>query len=92
GNIATEVIATLRRQTFRTLPQLREAIYERMRAYNAQAFQKRPGSRASVFDAEERPLLRPLPALGYEISRWIYGRRVRKDGHVVFEKNFYSVP
>src|SRR5699024_10695720 len=27
-----------------------------------------------------------------EISRWIYGRKVRKDGHVVFEKNFYSAP
>src|SRR5699024_5631669 len=92
GNIATQVIATLRGQSFRTLPQLREAIYERMRAHNAQPFQKRPGSRASIFDAEERPLLRPLPAVAYEISRWIYGRKVRKDGHVVFEKNFYSAP
>lgn len=92
GNIATQVIAALRGQTFRTLPQLREAIYERMRAYNAQPFQKRPGSRASIFDAEEKPLQRPLPAVAYEISRWIYGRKVRKDGHVVFEKNFYSAP
>jgi len=92
GNIATQAIAALRGQTFQTLPQLREAIYERMQAYNAQPFQKRPGSRASIFDAEERPVLRPLPAVAYEISRWIYGRKVRKDGHVVFEKNFYSVP
>lgn len=37
-------------------------------------------------------MLRPLPAVGYEISRWVYGRRVRKDGHVVFDKNFYSAP
>ena len=92
GNIATQVIAALRSQVFATLPELREAVYERMRAYNAAPFQKRAGSRSSVFEAEERPLLRPLPAVGYEISRWVYGRRVRTDGHVVFEKNFYSVP
>ena len=32
------------------------------------------------------------PAVPFEISRWVYGRRVQKNGHVVFEKNFYSVP
>lgn len=92
GNIATQVIAALRHQSFTTLPQLREAIYERMNAYNAEPFQKRAGSRLSVFEAEEKPLLRPLPAVRYELSRWVDGRRVRRDGHVVFEKNFYSVP
>ena len=74
------------------MPQLRETIYERMNAYNAEPFQKRAGSRLSVFEAEEKPLLRPLPAVRYELIRWVDGRRVRRDGHVVFEKNFYSVP
>ncbi|WP_282856932.1 IS21 family transposase [Pseudoclavibacter helvolus] len=92
GNIATQVIAALRHRSFSTLPELREAIYERMDEYNAGPFQKRAGSRLSVFEAEEKALLRPLPAVAYEISRWVYGRRARKDGHVVFEKNFYSVP
>ena len=92
GNIATDVIAALRHTQFETLPELREAIYEQMRAYNARPFQKRAGSRLSVFETEEKALLRPLPATPFEISRWVYGRRVRKDGHVVFEKNFYSVP
>lgn len=92
GNIATHVIAALRHRSFPSLPELREAIYERMDEYNAGPFQKRAGSRLSVFEAEEKPLLRPLPAVAYEISRWVYGRRVRKDGHVVFERNFYSVP
>lgn len=92
GGIATQVIAALRGQRFATLPELREAICQRMAEYNAAPFQKRAGSRLSVFSAEEKPLLHPLPAVGYEISRWVYGRRVRKDGHVVFEKNFYSVP
>ncbi len=45
-----------------------------------------------MFESEEKPLLRPLPAVPFEISRWFYRRRVQKNGHVVFERNFYSVP
>ncbi len=92
GNIATWVIAGLRDRLFATLPELRSAVYERVDAYNREPFQKRSGSRLGVFEAEEKPLLRPLPAAPFEISRWTYGRRVQKNGHVVWEKNFYSVP
>lgn len=92
STIATWVIAALRNQTFATLPELRAAIRERMTAFNAEPFQKRAGSRQAVFEGEEKPLLRPLPTVPFEISRWVYGRRVQKNGHVVFEKNFYSVP
>jgi len=92
GNIATWVIAALRDRQFATLPELRAAVYERVRAFNAEPFQKRVGSRVRVFESEEKQLLRPLPAVSFEISRWFYRRRVQKNGHVVFEKNFYSVP
>lgn len=92
GNIATWVIAALRDRQFATLPELRTAVYERVAAFNAEPFQKRAGSRLGVFEAEEKPLLRPLPQVPFEISRWIYRRRVQKNGHVVFERNFYSVP
>lgn len=27
---------------------------------------------------------RPLPATGYEIGRWVYGRKGRRDGHASF--------
>lgn len=92
GNIATWVIAALRDRQFATLPELRTAVYERVAAFNAEPFQKRAGSRLGVFEAEEKPLLRPLPQVPFEISRWIYRRRVQKNGHVVFERNFYSAP
>jgi|SRR5690625_1788092 len=92
AHVATWVIAGLRDQQFTTLPQLAAAITERMEAYNAEPFQKRPGSRVSVFVTEEQPLLTPLPAVAYEISRWLYGRRVARNGHVSFARNFYSAP
>lgn len=92
AHVATWVIAALRDQRFATLAELRAAIEKQMTAYNAAPFQKRAGSRASVFAAEEQPLLRPLPAAGYEISRWVYGRRVGRNGHVAWARNFYSAP
>ena len=91
-SIATWVIAALRHQKFATLPELRAAIYEQVMKLNSAPFQKRQGSRRSVFDTEERPLLRPLPQVPYEISQWVYQRRVGRDGHIVWEKNHYSVP
>ncbi|AQP50743.1 IS21 family transposase [Tessaracoccus flavescens] len=92
AHVATWVIAALRDEVFTSLPELAAAIEGRVEAYNAEPFQKRPGSRASVFTIEEQPLLRPLPQVAYEISRWAYGRRVGRSGHVVWEKNHYSVP
>lgn len=91
-HVAMWVIAELRDKRFASLPELKAAIGERVAAYNAEPFQKRPGSRASVFAAEEKPLLNGLPQVAYEISRWIYGRRVARNGHVVWERNYYSVP
>lgn len=72
--------------------ELKAAIIGRVAAYNAEPFQKRPGSRDSVFAAEEQPLLTGLPAVPYEISTWVYGRRVARNGHVIWQRNHYSVP
>lgn len=92
GHIATWVIAGLGGQSFTTLEQLRTAIQGRVEAYNREPFQKRAGSRVSVFTSEEQPLLRPLPEVAYEISRWVYRRRVAKNSYIAWEKNYYSVP
>ena len=91
GNIATEVIAKLRNVTFTSFDALRAAVAERLAAYNAAPFQKREGSRLACFAEEERPLLRPLPAVPYEICRWVYGRKVQANCHVCWQHNFYSV-
>lgn len=69
GPASPAVIAQLRGRQFGTLAELRAAIYERVHSYNAEPFQKPEGSRSRVFDAEERALLRPLPAVPFEISR-----------------------
>jgi transposase len=74
SHVATWVIASLREETFTSLAQLRLRIREQIDAYNREPFQKRDGSRLSVFTAEELPLLQPLPAVPFEISTWSYKR------------------
>lgn len=92
GHIATWVIAGLRHSSYTSLNELRQAIRERVHAYNAQPFQKRAGSRTTVFQEQERPLLRPLPAVPYAISSWVYGRKVAKNSYISYKRNYYSVP
>ena len=92
AHVATWVIAALRNRSFGSLPQLREAVSVQMAAYNREPFQKHAGSRASIFTVEELPLMRPLPAAAYEISDWVYGRRVARNSHITWAKNYYSVP
>jgi len=91
-HVATWVIAGLRDETFTSLGELQARVGQRVEAYNRAPFQKRPGSRFSVFVEEEQPLLTPLPAAPYEVSTWVYGRKVARSGHVLWSRNFYSVP
>ena len=92
SHVATWVIAGLRHEQFTSLPQLRVRIREQIGAYNREPFQKRDGSRLSAFMTEEKPLMHSLPAAPFEISTWAYRRKVNKNAHVVWAKNFYSVP
>jgi transposase len=92
GKIATAVIAKLRNETFYSLQSLKRSVAEALTAFNAKPFQKREGSRRAVFEEEEKQFLRSLPAIPYEISEWVYGRKVNLDCHVVYAKNRYSCP
>ena len=90
-NIALSVIGPLRGTAFTSFDALRAAVAGQLESYNAAPFQKRSGSRKACFESEEKPLLRPLPAVPYEICTWVYDRKVQKNSHVAYAKNFYSV-
>lgn len=45
----------------------------------------------AVFEAEERPKLRPLPRAAYELVEWREAL-VHPDTHVQFDRRLYSVP
>ena len=90
GDIATAIIAKLRNERFTSFESLSNAVALKLEDFNNASFQKRSGSRRSVFEAEEKEFLKPLPSTSYEIGVWVYGRKVQLNSHVAFEKNFYS--
>ena len=89
--VATEVVAALRDVVFTDINLVRSAVAKKVEEHNNRPFSKREGTRREVFVEEEQALLRPLPALPYEVCEWVYGRKVQKNCHVAYRYNFYSV-
>jgi transposase len=89
--VETSVLAAFRNTTFFTLDELNEAICDKVDKINAAPFQRRPGSRLEVFEAEEKDLLRPLPASRFEIATYKTAK-VFPDYHVQIDTMRYSVP
>lgn len=85
------ILARLRDATFFSLAALNDAIRVLVAELNAKPFQKREGSRASVFESAEKAALRPLPASPYEYATWKKAK-VHLDYHVEIERRYYSVP
>ena len=62
-----------------------------MKIYNSKDYQKREGSRLSLFLGEEKPLLASLPATRYELASFKKAT-VQFNYHIAVEKMYYSVP
>ncbi|HEV1992463.1 MAG TPA: IS21 family transposase [Candidatus Dormibacteraeota bacterium] len=85
------ILARLRKRTFFSLAELNAAINELLAGLNRKPFKKLPGSRQSVFEAIDRPALRPLPATRYQFATWKHAT-VNIDYHVEVDHHYYSVP
>ena len=85
------ILARLRNQKFFGIESLNEAIAKLLVELNKKAFQKLPGSRKSMFEALDRPALKPLPQHRYEYAEW-KKVRVNIDYHIEIERHYYSVP
>lgn len=91
GVISTWILAALRHGQFFSLHELNTAIREKLDEFNKKPFQKKPGSRMSVFLEEEKPHLLPLPTRPFELAFWKIAT-VAFNYHVSVEKMLYSVP
>ncbi len=85
------ILARLRHHTFFSLAELNRAIAELLPALNERPFQGQTESRRSLFEAIDRPALRPLPAESYVYAEW---RKAKPgiDYHIEVQKRLYSVP
>ena len=91
GNISTWIIAALRKEQFFSLQELNIAIKSKLEEFNAKLFQKKEGSRYSLFYNEELPFLAPLPTTPYELATWKQAT-VQFNYHISVDGMLYSIP
>lgn len=91
GDITNYLFGRFRNRLFFSFDELNKAIYEKMEEFNDEPFQKREGSRNSVFEEEEKPFLKPLPLTPFEICTYKEAK-VNIDYHVSVDRMNYSVP
>jgi transposase len=85
------ILAALRKHTFFSLGAVNEAIAELLAKLNQRPFRKREGTRNTLFESLDRPVLRALPADRYQYGEWKTAR-VNIDYHVEVDHHWYSVP
>ena len=84
-------MARLRNRTFFSIPELNRVIADLLVELNNKPFQKLPGTRKSVFESMDKPVLKPLPAPRYQFAQWKKAP-VHIDYHVEVDGHYYSVP
>jgi len=91
GWLETWLLEWLRGKQFSSFTELNVEIKKRVTELSKRPFQKRAGSRESVFLEIDKPALRPLPSRPYEMPVYVE-RIVPNNYHVEFENFYYSVP
>ena len=91
GIITRQAIAALRNRVFFSLADLNDALAEKVTEINRRPFQKREGSRESIFIEQEKDALVPLPEKRFEVYV-IKTQTVPYNYHVSVDSIFYSVP
>lgn len=91
GWLETWLLGWLRGKQYSSFSELNGAIRSRVAELVKRPFQKRAGSRESVFFELDRPALRPLPREPYENPTYIE-RKVPNNYHVEYQGFYYSVP
>lgn len=87
------VYAKLRKKMFHSLSELNMAISQCMLEHNQTRMQQHPYTREERFLSLEKPFLKPLAAIPFEI-RFYATLKVAKNNHIYLgrDKHYYSVP
>ena len=90
--VYTRIYAELRNEQFFSLKELNSAIRDKLEHHNKELFQKRAGSRQSLFEQFEKPRLGSLPTDLFVMKKQ-KKLKVGKNYHIYLgsEKQYYSV-
>jgi transposase len=88
----TQIYGPLRDRIFYSLEELNAAIGRQPETVNSKPFQAKVGSRKELFETQEKPLLKELPASGYLIKHVTEGK-AQRNYHVILgeDRHQYSV-
>ena len=89
--IEKDILPEMARLDIFTLHEFNSILHRKLARRLAKPYTKRYGSRASVFDEEEKTTLLPLPVAGYH-SYTEKEAAVGRDGYIQYSSAFYSVP
>ena len=86
------ILARIRNERFFSLHELNERIAELLEELNRRPMRRYGNkSRLELFEAIDRPALRPLRSEPFVFAEW-KDAKVNIDYHVEFDKHYYSVP
>lgn len=85
------ILARLRKRTFFSLDELNQAIRDLLEYLNNKPMQKLKRSRRELFEKLDRPVLKPLPLIGFPYAEWKTAK-VHADYHIELDGHYYSVP
>lgn len=89
--VEEDIIRQMERLDIYSLQEFNDIMRRKLIARNAKNYSKKLGSRTSIFEAEEKEMLLPLPVLQYQT----YDEKeatVWRDFHIQYDCAFYSVP
>lgn len=88
--IGTWIMAALRHEQYFSVAELNAGIRTKLKELNEMPFQKKEGSRRSMF-LEEKPYLIQLPKHPFELATWKIAS-VQNNYHIECQSIYYSVP
>lgn len=90
-NLTTHIIARMRHYQCFGLDDYNHYLKHALENYNQKPFQKKAGSRSSIFNEIEHAALQPLPTLPFEYCTF-KSVKVYNNSHISYQKHHYSVP
>lgn len=93
STVYTRIYAPLRNEIHHSPAELNAAIIQQLYKHNNLPYQKKEGTRKSIFDTYELPQMRDLPPKLFEIKKTTVAK-AQRNYHVYLgeEKNYYSLP
>ncbi|CAM4201166.1 IS21 family transposase [Lacicoccus alkaliphilus] len=90
-SLTTHIIARMRNYQCFGLDDYNDYLRKELDRFNQKPFQKKPGSRFSMFNDMERGALHPLPTMPFEYCEY-KTIKVYNNAHISYQKHHYSVP